>query len=250
MKTISRAATHVGMVRELNEDSFLDKSEEGTWVVADGMGGHECGEMASGAIVSAIDKLRQAEDFDTSLAALRQLILNVNDELVSASEDVSRDRQPGSTIVALLIQDGRGAVLWAGDSRIYRLRSDTFEQLTQDHTYVNELLENNLIRPEEAQGHKMSNVITRAVGIESPLELDMREIRVQDGDQFLLCSDGLTHLCTNEEIHEMMGSPDEVEITDSLIHTALVRGAPDNVTLIYVRCGDDQEGSTVLMPIE
>lgn len=250
MKTVSKAATHVGMVRELNEDSFLDKGEEGVWVVADGMGGHDRGEVASGAVVAALGAMKPAESFDASVERLRQHILDVNDQLVSSSEDYSRERQPGSTIVALLIQDDHGAVLWAGDSRVYRRRAGAFEQLTQDHTYVNELLEDQLIRPEEARGHRMANVITRAVGIETPLELAVRKIRVLDGDQYLLCSDGLSHLCNDQEINEMMDNRDEDEITDSLIHTALVRGAPDNVTLIYVRCGDAQDGSTVLMPAE
>lgn len=250
MKIASKAATHVGMVRKLNEDSYLDKADEGTWVVADGMGGHASGEVASQAVVSALDRMTMGEDFAESLGRLQELILEVNRELVEEAERTPRDRQPGSTIVALLVQDGRGAVVWAGDSRIYRRRLGNFEQLTRDHSHVQELLDNDLIRPDEAEKHPMANVITRAVGIDVPLEIDTREFRVLDGDQFLLCSDGLSRLVEDREIDEMMDNPDPDEIVSSLLHTALVRGAPDNVTLIYVCCGDVQDGSTVVVNVD
>ncbi len=250
MNILSKAATHVGMVRELNEDSFLDLGEEGVWVVADGMGGHESGEVASQAVVGEVGRMSRSDSFEASLEHLQQHILDVNEALVNDAERFSRDRQPGSTIVALLIQDGQGAVVWAGDSRIYRRRSDTFEQLTRDHSHVQELLDNHLIRPEEAEKHPMSNVITRAVGIDVPLEIDTRTFQVLDGDQFLLCSDGLTRLVEDREIDEMMNNSDSEEVVQSLLHTALVRGAPDNVTLIYVACGDIGDGSTVVMNID
>lgn len=250
MNISSKAATHVGMVRELNEDSYLDKGQEGTWVVADGMGGHESGEVASQAVVTALDRMELGENFDTSLERVQQLILGVNEELVNDSERFARDRQPGSTIVTLLIQDGQGAVVWAGDSRIYRRRFGNFEQLTRDHSHVQELLDNDLIRPDEAEKHPMANVITRAVGIDVPLEIDTRVFRVLDGDQFLLCSDGLSRLVSDGEIDEMMDNGDADEVVQSLLHTALVRGAPDNVTIIYVACGDVQDGSTIVMNID
>ncbi len=250
MKIASKAATHVGMVRELNEDSFLDRGEEGTWVVADGMGGHDSGEVASQAVVETVGKMELDGDFDASLERLQSLILEVNESLVSDAERFSRDRQPGSTVVALLIQDGQGAVVWAGDSRIYRRRFGAFEQLTRDHSHVQELLDNHLIRPDEAEKHPMANVITRAVGIDVPLDIDTRVFQVLDGDQFLLCSDGLSRLVGDEEINEMMDNGDADEVVQSLLHTALVRGAPDNVTLIYVACGDTQDGSTIVMNID
>lgn len=250
MKIISKAATHVGMVRELNEDSFLDSTDNGTWAVADGMGGHESGEVASQAVVEVLGRMAQEDSFQDSLDKLQKLVLQANDELVNDSERFSRDRQPGSTVVALLLQEGEGAAVWAGDSRIYRRRFGTFEQLTRDHSHVQELLDNDLIRPDEAERHPMANVITRAVGIDVPLDIDTRVFEVLDGDQFLLCSDGLTRLVADEEINEMMNNSDEEEIVQSLLHTALVRGAPDNVTIVYVACGDVDDGSTVVMSID
>jgi len=250
MKIISQAATHVGMVRELNEDAFLDKPDAGTWAVADGMGGHESGEVASQAVVTSIDKMDQGESFQASLEKLQGLVLKANEELVNDAERFTRNRQPGSTVVSLLIQDEQGATVWAGDSRLYRRRFGTFEQLTRDHSHVQELVDNDLIRPDEAEKHPMANVITRAVGIDVPLDIDTRTFQVLDGDQFLLCSDGLSRLVADDEINEMMANPDPEEVVQSLLHTALVRGAPDNVTIVYVACGDTEDGSTIVMNID
>ena len=247
MNISSFAVTHIGMVRKLNEDSFLDKCEEGTWAVADGMGGHDAGDKASQAVVETVGRIRQAPDFQQSVERLQELILEVNDRLVHLSEDQNRNHKPGSTIASLLIQGAQGAVVWAGDSRVYRRRLSGLEQLTRDHSHVQELLDNRLISPEEAEHHPMGNVITRAIGIDSPLELDTRTFSVSDGDAFLLCSDGLSHLVSDEEISAMMDNPEPEEVIQSLLHTALIRGAPDNVTLIYVSCGDDEDESTLVM---
>ena len=247
MNTRSHAVTHVGMVRKLNEDSYLDKGEEGTWIVADGMGGHDSGEVASHEVVETLDRMVQDPQFDVSLQRLESLIHDVNDRLVHDSERTERNHKPGSTIVALYIQQHQGAVVWAGDSRIYRRRFGEFEQLTRDHSHVQELVDNHLIRPEEAEHHPMANVITRAIGIDIPVELDTRTFSVLDGDQFLLCSDGLSRLVSDQEIEAMMDSQDEEEIVQSLLRTALVRGAPDNVTIVYVACGEEEESTTRLM---
>ena len=135
-------------------------------------------------------------------------------------------------------------MVWAGDSRIYRRRDHEITQLTRDHSHVQDLVEQGVILESEAESHPMANVITRAVGISEPLELDTQWIDVRRDDQFLLCSDGLSRLVTNEELESMMANKDSEEVTQSLLHTALVRGARDNVTLICVKdCADTDQAS-------
>lgn len=239
----SSAVTHVGMVRKMNEDSFAERSDIGVWAVADGMGGHEAGEVASGTVTDFIKDLPVNDDFDEMLEAVQQSILSANRKLVDHAATYNSQRVPGSTVVALIIRGERGAVVWAGDSRIYRLRDHSVSQITRDHSHVQDLVEQGVIDESEAESHPMANVITRAVGISEPLELETRLINVRPTDQFLLCSDGLSRLASNEEIESMMSNKDSEEVTQSLLHTALVRGAPDNVTLICVKNspGDEQQ---------
>jgi len=235
----SSAVTHVGMVRKLNEDAFAERTDIGVWAVADGMGGHEAGEVASEMVTNYIKNLSLNSGFEEMLESVQQSIEAANSELVAQSAAYDTQRVPGSTVVALLINGEQGAVMWCGDSRIYRRRDQQIEQLTRDHSHVQDLVDQNIIRAEDAESHPMANVITRAVGIQEPLELESRLITVRPTDQFLLCSDGLSRLVSNQEIETMMANKNSEEVTQSLLHTALVRGAPDNVTLICVKdCPD------------
>ena len=231
----STAATHVGMVRKLNEDAYTERSDIGVWAVADGMGGHEAGEVASGTITEYINALTPDEGFSEKLEAVKQCILDANSDLVGQSATYDTQRVPGSTVVVLIISGEQGAVVWAGDSRIYRRREGVVTLITRDHSHVQDLIEQGVIKESEAESHPLANVITRAVGIGDPLELETRLVNVRSTDQFLLCSDGLSRLASNEEIGEMMANKDSEEVTQSLLHTALTKGAPDNVTLIYVK---------------
>lgn len=237
IKTVSSAATHVGMVREINEDSFIDKNEVGLWAVADGMGGHEAGEVASQAVVRALADIENASNFEESLEEVRRQLEAVNYQLVDSSKNFPPNRVPGTTVAALLIHDKQGATLWAGDSRIYRKRNGVIKLLTKDHSHVQSLLDRDLISPEDAEKHPMANVITRAIGIEDPVRIDIRTFKVLRGDQFLLCSDGLSRLVQSFEMADLLKNQDKDEIVQSLLRAALDRGAPDNVTLIYVGRG-------------
>ena len=136
----------------------------------------------------------------------------------------------------LLIQDGQAIAVWVGDSRIYHFSNGRARQITRDHSDVQELLDQGLISPQEAEHHPRANVITRAVGIEDTLDLDSVQVPVQKGDRFLLCSDGLSRMLSFEEIQSLMQTQEFEESVQSLLHTALVRGAPDNVTIISVEC--------------
>lgn len=232
----SSSASHVGMVRKLNQDSMISRDEIGLWAVADGMGGHQAGDIASQNVTDELGRVSPGTDISDLLHAVRTAINTANSNLVQMAANYDNARVPGSTVAALLISSSDAAVIWAGDSRIYRFRDGTAEQITRDHSHVQELVDQHLISPDEAEAHPMANVITRAVGIEDPVELDVLHFQVLDGDRFLICSDGLSKLLSLDEIESLMQTSELEESVQSLLHTALVRGAPDNVTLISVEC--------------
>ncbi len=243
----SAAATHVGMVRKLNEDSMFSRDDIGLWAVADGMGGHQAGDMASQMVVGSLESILQCQDISELLHTTRLALNKANSDLIAMDGQFEAGRVPGSTVVALMIFNGNAAVVWSGDSRIYRLRAGQLVQITRDHSHVQELVDQHLIKPEDAESHPMANVITRAVGIEEPLDLDTLHLEVADGDRFLLCSDGLSRLLSLEEIQNTMLTRDQEESVQTLIHTALVRGAPDNVTVVSVQCDLDDDEPTMVM---
>lgn len=240
----SSSATHVGMVRKLNEDSFVSRDDAGLWAVADGMGGHQGGDLASQKVVRALEQVEAAESMGDLLRATRAAIHQANAELLAMASQFDSSRMPGSTVAALVIKDGEAAAVWAGDSRIYRLRDGEVQQITRDHSHVQELLDQHLISPEEAEHHPMANVITRAVGIEDPLDLDVLRVKVNEGDRFLICSDGLSRLLSLGELQGMLQTRDLQETVNTLLHTALVRGAPDNVTIVSIDCSGQEDDAS------
>jgi len=231
----SSAVTHVGMVRKLNEDSMMERSDIGVWAVADGMGGHAAGEVASQMVTSGIKNLQPAEGFDEMVIAVEDCLREANRQLLAQSDSYDSHRMPGSTVVVLVIDGEQGAVVWAGDSRIYRRRNEQISQLTRDHSHVQDLVDQNMIRAEDAESHPMANVITRAIGIVEPLEIETRLVDVDSKDQFLLCSDGLSRMASDDEIDSTLATKSGEDIVQSLLQTALERGASDNVTLICVQ---------------
>lgn len=235
----SYGATHIGMVREFNEDAVLCRNDIGLWAVADGMGGHAAGDMASGEIIDCLQRLEPAEEFEKTLLRAQSLIHKANETLINDSQRFERHRKPGSTVVALLLQADRGAVLWAGDSRLYRYRSQNLEQLTRDHSHVQNLVEGGMLDARNAESHPMANVITRAVGIDILLELATTEFQVNAGDRYLLCSDGLSRTVSDAEIGAALALDDSQKIVENLLPLALERGAPDNVSIISVNCAQD-----------
>lgn len=235
VESVSR--THVGKVRKLNEDSLLDRADVGLWAVADGMGGHQAGDVASNMIV---DALKGVDDFSSGYAFMadaRDTIQRVNRTLLARAAALSPGAVIGSTVVTLLMYDSHYACLWAGDSRIYLLRGDRFEQLTRDHSMIQELVDSGSINRAEARHHKRSNVITRAVGVTDSLALDMVQGEIAAGDVFLLCSDGLTGMLEDREIHQILASASLDAAADALIEATLDRGARDNVAVVLVRAG-------------
>lgn len=237
----SSAITHVGMVRKLNEDAYAERSDIGVWAVADGMGGHAAGEVASKAVMDAILGLGHANNFDEMHTAVKRSLKGANRHLLEQADNYDDERVPGATVVVLIIDGNQGAVVWCGDSRIYRCSDQQLVQLTRDHSHVQELVDQGLIKAEDAESHSMANVITRAIGIVEPVEIESRLMEIEPDDKYLLCSDGLSRMVSDKEIEAIMTNKNSEEIVQSLLHTALVRDATDNVTIICVQGCDDEE---------
>jgi protein phosphatase len=240
----SAALTHVGRVRKANEDACLERPENGLWAVADGMGGHACGAYASRVVIETLDRtldrLEPAGDLVQAMAATQQSLREANDVLL-AEAALRGLRIIGSTAVVLLCRDRHCGFLWAGDSRLYRWRHGQLQQMTRDHSLVEEFksradagLENGDYPPR--------NLLTRAVGATDTLEIDQDVVEVEDGDVFLLCSDGLSNEVGSAEIGHALTSGSCRQAAEILVRCALDRGGRDNVTVVVVRA-DDAHGT-------
>jgi len=234
----SASRTHVGMVRKLNEDACLELAGRGLWAVADGMGGHAAGDLASRSVVEALAAIPDAASLGALVDQVYQGLQAVNDNLAMEARK-RRVQVIGSTVAVLLVYDSHAVAVWAGDSRIYRYRQGKFEQLTRDHSQVEALLSQGLITPQQAEHYPGSNVITRAVGVMDHLELDSEMFEVQEEDIFLLCSDGLYNEVNASEMAESLAVGDCRYSCDLLVERALARGARDNVTVLVVRAFDE-----------
>ncbi len=237
----SAGRSHVGMVRVINEDACLALPERGLWAVADGMGGHEAGDIASQMVVETLQQIAPPAGWAEFREAVREVLCEVNQRLREESAQRYQNRTIGSTVVVLIAYETQCACLWVGDSRIYRLRDGQLQQLTRDHSHVQELVDQGLIAPEEAHRHPLANVITRAVGSADDLQIDEVVHPLHSGDLFLLCSDGLNKTVSDEEIARLLDHSDHncQEAVKAFIHLALMRDANDNVTTVVVNIGDE-----------
>lgn len=226
------AATHPGLKRAVNEDRFCDRDDIGLWAVADGMGGHAHGDWASHAVVQALESLTLPQGFPAATQAVADAVHSANRRIWAEAQ--RRTQQMGSTVVALLVRDHCFAALWVGDSRAYVLREGLLHPLTRDHSQVQEMVDRGLISEDAARHHPRGHVLARAVGVGARLAVDVVSDEVQEGDVFLLCSDGLTGTVDEAEIGRLMAMPDRQKGLDALIAAALAGGAPDNVTAILV----------------
>lgn len=227
----SCASSELGHVRKVNEDSFLDAREENLWVVADGMGGHSRGDRASQSIVEALQTFKASEQALGSIDDLLNRFSSAND----ACREAAQGQVMGSTVAALYLHEDRAYVLWAGDSRVYRHRQDEFSQLTDDHSLVQELYRLGELSAGEAENHPSANVITRAIGVADDIEIQVRQIDLEPGDRFLLCSDGLFKDVGQHEVAQNLALPSPRQALEELVKLALRRGGTDNVTGIVVQ---------------
>jgi serine/threonine protein phosphatase PrpC len=236
LRLATAARSHVGRVRALNEDSFLARPELGLWAVADGMGGHAHGDHASRLIAERLAALTPAAEAPALLRAVERTLADCHAELRGYA---GPGALCGSTVVVLLIHGPHFALLWAGDSRAYRLRDGRLELLTQDHSWVREMIDAGRMAPETARLHPWRNRITRAVGIGPRLDLDAVQGPVAAGDLFLLCTDGLTNELEEAEIAATLTAHPIEEAGERLLALALGHGARDNVTFVLVHAAED-----------
>lgn len=225
--------SHIGAVRTLNEDAYLDRPELGIWCVADGMGGHDAGDQASISVVTALAMVQKAGNLSELISAAKARLSAVNDSLNTLARQKSVTA--GSTVVALLSQGTHVAVIWAGDSRAYLYRDGELRQLTTDHSRVQLMVSRGLIGADEADAHPDANLITRAVGVSANVEFDTQILKAEAGDTYLLCSDGLYREVSGDEIAAALASDDAELACDRLIAKALDGGGEDNISVIVIR---------------
>lgn len=226
--------SHVGLRRPLNEDTYYGDSELGLWLVADGMGGHACGELASALARDTIVAQVRAG------ASLGQAIRLADEEIIRSSRRRNDALPMGTTVVAARVQDNRFEVAWVGDSRAYLWRDGQLAQLSQDHSYVQELIAQGALTREQARTHPHRSAVTQALGVTDPRQLNVETLTgaLRPGMQLLLCSDGLTEEVDERDISATLRQDDcsAQELVDMLIAAALDGGGSDNVTAILVRC--------------
>jgi serine/threonine protein phosphatase PrpC len=227
------AATHVGMVRRQNEDNYLVATPRGLWAVADGMGGHAAGEIASRIVVDELAVVATPASAAELLASCKHHLISANSRVKKLGDE--RGALIGTTVAVLLIFDGHYACVWSGDSRIYRLRQHLIEQISVDHTEVQELISARRLTAEEAHTWPRRNVITRAIGVSDDPELEIKGGALEPGDTFVICSDGLTAHVKDEEILALAAENPPQRACDLLVDLTLDRGAVDNVTVVAVR---------------
>ena len=235
LKFETGAATHVGRVRDNNEDSYVVKPEYGVWAVADGVGGYDGGEIASAAVTSAIASIGPSSSPNEQLTRFESRIDAAHFHIRAMAQERG-GKAMGTTVAALLINGKTAWFSWAGDSRIYRIRGPLVDRATRDHSEVQELLDSGAIGPAEARTWPRRNVITRAIGIFDAPDLEARSAEVAFGDVFVLCSDGLTNHISEEEIAVTVAGQRAQRACDALVEATLARGATDNVTVVVVRC--------------
>ena len=225
--------SHVGLRRELNEDTYYGDSELGLWLVADGMGGHEYGEVASALAREAI--VREVR----SGTPLAQAIRTADEEIIRCSRRRGDSLPMGTTVVAARIDGSRFEVAWVGDSRVYLWRDGSLTQISQDHSYVQELIAQGAITADQARSHPHRNVVTQALGVTDPEQLNVETLsgELRPGMQLLLCSDGLTEEVDDRSIARVLAHQEcsAQECVDGLVAAALDGGGSDNVTVVLVR---------------
>jgi PPM family protein phosphatase len=239
-----------GRVRTSNEDSYAASAKNRLFLVADGMGGHAAGEVASQIAASTVEEvvaLNSGPEWKPE-DVLRHAAAEANSRIYEAARIKREFAGMGSTLTILSFRDNHYYIAHVGDSRAYLLRDGVLDQLTRDHSLVWHLLESGVLRKDELSSHPQKNLITRSIGPHPSVEIDLERGEAREGDVFLLCSDGLTDVVSDEDICRILsdaGKPSQ-DIGDTLVNTANQHGGPDNVTVVVVRLapGDAEENDT------
>ena len=247
-ETSARSA--IGLVRQGNEDSAFASAQ--LIAVADGMGGHAAGEVASRIAVQVLQTLAptlSAEDIDEDSVEdlLMHSLHNIDAEIAAVTDEDVEKRGMGTTLTALLIRDTRIALLHVGDSRCYRLRGNTLEQLSNDHTVIQELLDQGAISEAEAAEHPQRSMLTQALRGDGDVTPVLQMYEIKKGDRYLLCSDGLSGVLTDKEIKVGLKKSDKDEAVKFLNDATYINGAPDNVTILIADISDKSTTSSILL---
>ncbi len=247
-ETSARSA--IGLVRQGNEDSAFASAQ--LIAVADGMGGHAAGEVASRIAVKVLEKLAptltaQEIDEDSVEDLLMHSLHSIDAEIAAVADEEIEKRGMGTTLTALLIRDNRIALLHVGDSRCYRLRGSTLEQLSNDHTVIQELLDQGAISQAEAADHPQRSMLTQALRGDGDVTPVLQMYEVKKGDRYLLCSDGLSGVLTDKEIKVGLKKSDKDQAVKFLNDATYINGAPDNVTILIADISDKSTASSLLL---
>jgi serine/threonine protein phosphatase PrpC len=247
-ETSARSA--IGLVRQGNEDSAFSSAQ--LIAVADGMGGHAAGEVASRIAVQVLQKLAPtlaATDIDEDSVEdlLMHSLHSIDAEIATVADEEIEKRGMGTTLTALLIRDNRIALLHVGDSRCYRLRGNTLEQLSNDHTVIQELLDQGAISQAEAVEHPQRSMLTQALRGDGDVTPVLQMFEVKKGDRYLLCSDGLSGVLTDKEIKVGLKKSDKDEAVKFLKDATYINGAPDNVTILIADISDTSTTPSLLL---
>jgi serine/threonine protein phosphatase PrpC len=247
-ETSARSA--IGLVRQGNEDSAFTSAQ--LIAVADGMGGHAAGEVASRIAVQVLQKLAPtlaATDIDEDSVEdlLMHSLHSIDAEIATVADEEIEKRGMGTTLTALLIRDNRIALLHVGDSRCYRLRGNTLEQLSNDHTVIQELLDQGAISQAEAAEHPQRSMLTQALRGDGDVTPVLQMFEVKKGDRYLLCSDGLSGVLTDKEIKVGLKKSDKDEAVKFLKDATYINGAPDNVTILIADISDTSTTPSLLL---
>jgi len=251
LKISYQAVTDVGRKRKGNEDSLFVNPEQNLFVVADGMGGHAAGEVASRLAVDAINEFICLTGDDEEITwpfgldetisydgnRLKTAIRYANRKVLEATKEKSEYEGMATTVAAVLVDGDSANLGHVGDSRIYLIRSGTISQLTTDHSWVNEQIVGGMISPDQARSHPLRNVVTRALGGKNDMQVDMKLHKIEPGDILLLCSDGLTTMMPDEDIVRVMSETknDVEKATRELVAAANAKGGEDNITVVMLR---------------
>ncbi len=239
------SATDRGLVREINEDSCIaiagSANNPCVFIIADGMGGHNCGEIASRAAVEYIKDAiacnnRSPLTLENCEAELRKLVEDTNTAVYRKSLERLEANGMGTTLTMAVVINTTMIVAHVGDSRLYLMRSGNIMQVTEDHSYIEELVRNGTLTREEAENHPRKHVITRAIGCLPELEVDVFCLTIEINDIFILCTDGLTNKLNKDEIDEIVRSSDPEAACKQLIDAAKKQGGEDNITVIVIKC--------------
>jgi len=233
----SHGVTDTGHVRTKNEDSILVHDDENVWIVADGMGGHHAGDFASQTITNNLSLFKQHASLDDSILLLEENLLNSNSIIRKKSFKLGRNATIGSTVVCVYVWKNFLFTFWAGDSRLYRFRDSVLKRLTEDHSYVEELVRMGKIEAKDAEEHPAANVVLKAIGIDDNLRLDFDYFEMQAGDIYIICSDGLYKDLEEKRLTPIIESnlDNMTELSEALLTSSLDAGGTDNTSIIAMK---------------